>query len=390
MPNVSPTEPTPSELPTPVPEEVAALGKPERVHLPDQKQFERNCLLARVLSGAVGLMLAVFAILILCLAKHKPDLTGVADVVPLGLIGAAVPFIALAICFRGARWGDSWWGPRTFLVYPDALVELRGGRHRTIPWKTIGAQLPAVPLAAPYRFAVERGGPLSFDKTVGDHEALFATIKKRAHGQGAAAVVWTGGDSLADETAQAEMATAVPSKPFLVHQLGGSIFRVTALGKRLLFNKLKEGDGLAEYRPNMGPVVALGAVGGLIGGFNTWMATARRHAYLDEKQQLDRADAKTLLAYAAEVAGSFAISPEEVRTIDLDPPSLWKHLFKGIDGTRQACLLKLSHVRCGDLLLELLSDEDVLTAVQELQRIFGEAVRVNVTYSYSQCAFVAK
>jgi hypothetical protein len=84
------------------------------------------------------------------------------------------------------------------------------------------------------------------------------------------------------------------------------------------------------------------------------------------------------------------LSPEDVRTLDIDPPSLLKHLFKGAGGTRQACLIKLAHARFGELTLELLSDEDTLTAIKELPRLIGDAVRVNVAYSYSQCAFVAK
>jgi hypothetical protein len=181
----------------------------------------------------------------------------------------------VALWFGAARWGDAWWGPRTFLVYPDALVELRGGRHRIIPWKTIGALLPSAPLLAPYRFAVESGGPLSLDTTVRDHEALCDTIKQRARGRGAAAAGWSAGYSLADEAARAEMAAAVPTAHFLARQLGGGVFRVTLLGKKLLFNRMKEGDGLGGQGVNVAPLVTMGMAGGLIGGFNTWAATAR-------------------------------------------------------------------------------------------------------------------
>jgi hypothetical protein len=389
MASVTHAESAQSELPESVPAEVAALGKPERVYLPDDKQFQRKRMLVRVVAGACGLLLAGLALTADFLGAPKPDATGTVRVLPLVLIGAALPFFLVAMWFGGARWGEAW-GPRTFLVYPDALVELRGGRHRIIPWTTLGSLLPSVPLLASYRFAVESGGPLSFDTTVCDHEALSGTIKQRADGRGAAAAGWSAGHSLEDEAVRAEMAAAVPTAHFLARQLGGGVFRVALLGKKLLFNRIKAGDGVGEPRPNVAPLVTMGMAGGLIGGFATWAATARRKAFLEEKAALDRADASTLVQYAAAVEGSFVVSPEEVRTLDIDPPSFLKHLFKGAGGTRQACLIKLSHARFGELTLELLSDEDTLTAIKELPRLIGAAVRVNVTYSYSQCAFVAK
>jgi hypothetical protein len=390
MANVTPAESAQSELPESVPAEVAALGKPERVYLPDEKQFKRNRTLVRVFFGGCGLLLAGLALTAGFLGAYKPDPTGTLRVVPLVLVGLSLPFFMVALWFGAARWGDAWWGPRTFLVYPDALVELRGGRHRIIPWKTIGALLPTAPLLDPHRFAVQSGGPLSFGSSVRDHEALCDTIKQRARGRGAPAAGWSAGHSMGDEAARAELAAAVPTAHFLARQLGGGVFRVTLLGKKLLFNRMKEGDGAGEPRANVAPLVTMGMAGGLISGFNTWAATARRKAFLEEKAALDRADADTLVRYAAAVEGSFALAPEEVRTLDIDPPSLLKHLFKGLDGTRQACLIKLAHARFGELTLELLSDEDTLTAIKELPQLVGAAVCVNVTYSYSQCAFVAK
>jgi hypothetical protein len=360
-------------LPADVPSDVAALGTPQQVHLPDEVQLRRNDLLLRIMAGCTALVLLAIAGLHFFLLYQPfgsdPPPREVALSVGIGCAVLGLLFMATAIWFRASRW----WRPRTYLVYEHVLVELSAQRHRIIPWKNIGPPKPSSALLIYYRFPVQDDRCLSFDNTVTDHEALCATIVSKAV-EGRVQV------ALGDASTLAEMAGAQPGPFVVVARLskGKGVFRVSMLGKRLLFYRVKAAPGVATQ-----PVSR--------GGFNAWKEARIRQAYLDEMQLLAKADALTLVQLAAANPGSFAVAPEDVRELRIDPPSWWKHFFCGVAGTDQEALLTLVHERLGTMQLALLSREDVRTATVEFPKIFREsAVRINVEWSHSQCCFVRK
>jgi hypothetical protein len=95
-------------LPAGVPAEVAALGSPEQVHAPDQRQARRSRLLLRGLAAALGLTVLALAGLLWWAADNPaphwppPDVAlGVAFAFAvLGLLTTATSFVPW-----GGRWG---------------------------------------------------------------------------------------------------------------------------------------------------------------------------------------------------------------------------------------------------------------------------------------------
>jgi hypothetical protein len=356
-----------------VPAEVAALGYPEQTHEPDEGQARRNRLLLRGMVGALGLVVLALAGFLWWAsdnpAPHLPP--------PDAALGIAIAFAVLGLLSTAtslAPWGGRWATPATFLVYEDVLVELRGGRHRIIPWEKVGSQRQTSPLTVSYRFPVRGGKALSFDDTVRGHKLLCDTIRDRAAERRSRAAY--GG-----EAALAEMAAARPGPFFLAQRIAGGegVFRVTVLGNRLLFYKMAYGAG-----------VSAGPPADQVGAIQAWAQAELRQKFLAEMRVLEESDAPTLLYLAAENDGSFAASAEDVRGLQIDPPSAAKQWLHGLYDTPHEGLLRLTHVRLGAMTLALLDREHVLLATKELPRLFGGAVKINVVWSHSACAYVGK
>jgi hypothetical protein len=225
-----------AHLPAGVPAEVKALGHPEQVHAPDERQARRNRLLMRGTAGALGLaVLGLAGFLWWASDNPAPGLPS-----PDVALGVAFAFAVLGLLTTAtslAPWGGRPRRPRTFLVYDNALVELRLGRHRVIPWSQIGSPRQTSPLLASYRFPVRGGKDIHFDNTVREHKLLCETIRDRA--AEARSLGAFGG-----ETAVAEMTAAQPGPFFLAQRTtaGGPVFRVTVLASGgseppVLFNR---------------------------------------------------------------------------------------------------------------------------------------------------------
>jgi hypothetical protein len=107
---------------------------------------------------------------------------------------------------------------------------------------------------------------------------------------------------------------------------------------------------------------------------------------------VELADAPTLIQMAQQSAGSFVAGPDDLEAIRLDPPTEvgLGNLFERLDGPEEVCLLRLQHARHGLISLALQAREDVLTIVQTWGAIFGDVMDVNVAWSHSTCAFVAR
>jgi hypothetical protein len=360
-------------LPAGVPAEVKALGHPEQVHAPDECQARRNRLLLRGMAGALGLVVLALAGFLWWASDNPapglppPDVAlGIAfSFAVLGLLTTATSFIP---------WGGHWGAPATFLVYENALVELRAGRHRVIPWDQIGSQRQTSPLLAYYRFPVRGGKAIHFDNTVQDHAALCETIRDRA-------AEFRSLGAFGGEAAVVEMADAKPGPFFLVQRTGGGggVYRVTFLGSRLLFYRMAYGEGISSGRPPE-----------QMGALEAWASAGLHDKFLAEMRVLDEADGATLLHLAAESDESFAVSADDVRELHIDPPSTKKYLLHGLYDTPHEGQLKLVHARRGTITFAFLFREQVLLATQELPRLFGDAVKVNVVWSDAAYKFVAR
>jgi hypothetical protein len=365
------------EPPADLPPEVAALGAPEQVHAPDEAQVIRNRTYFSILAGCAALLLFAIAGFASYMAG-RPLGPGAppAEVLRGAGIGGVVLgalVVVFALWFRGSRWGESWWGGRTFLVYDQALVELRAGGFRIIPWNELDVPRDSDVMLLYYRFPVRGGKAVVFDSGVHDHKGLAAAIRRKSALDGTRA--WLG-----DDAALAAMGVAPIGPSMLASILTGQTsgaYRITVLGDRLLFYRVK--------CPCLSPTPPPGS-----GGFNLWAYSAARRRFLEEMAELVCADAPTLLRHAADSDGSFIASAENVREIRLDPPSLGGQIFYGIDGTRQEAVLRLVHGVLGTITVGLLDREHVLAATQELPRLFGEAAHINVVWSHSACNYVGK
>jgi hypothetical protein len=360
-----------AQLPRGAPTEVAALGPPEQVHAADEDQFRRNVILLRLLCACAGLMCFAVAGFFGYVLKHPfgdsppPEEVSLGIAVGSGILGLL--FLGVAILFRGSC------ASRTYLVYDAVLVELDSGGHRIIPWEKIGERQQGSPFVVSYCFPVQGGKALAFDNTLHQAGLLCQTIQDRTASRG----VQRGFDPRADLT---EMAAATPGAFVMALRFGGNkeVFRITILGDRLLFYRVAASAG---YFVN-----SSSQAGGLWGG----SPTPQRQRFLDEMQRLEHADAPTLIRFAAENEGSFVLSAADFDEITIDPPSFLKNFLHGLDGVRPECLvnIKLAHEK--PILLAVLSRQGVLVAAEEFPRLFGAAVKVNIVWSHSSCAFVGK
>jgi len=95
----------------------------------------------------------------------------------------------------------------------------------------------------------------------------------------------------------------------------------------------------------------------------------------DRIHDLDRADEDGLRDLAAQGDQSFILGPEELQWLRIDPPFGWYRFWYSAD---HEAVLKFAHRRTGKMVLTLPSLRDARLAIEELPRLFGQAVQVNV------------
>lgn len=97
----------------------------------------------------------------------------------------------------------------------------------------------------------------------------------------------------------------------------------------------------------------------------------------DREQLLGVADEVTLRQYAEAWKGSFAADPQDVSCLRIGPASCWRRFLSGIE---HEGILTLQHRWKGKVTLALPSLTDVRRAVEELPRLFGEVVEINLPW----------
>jgi hypothetical protein len=97
----------------------------------------------------------------------------------------------------------------------------------------------------------------------------------------------------------------------------------------------------------------------------------------DREQMLGVADEVALRQYAEAWKGSFAADPQDVSCLRIGPASWWRRFMSGIE---HEGILTLQHRRKGKVTLGLPSLTDVRRAVEELPRLFGEVVEINLPW----------
>jgi hypothetical protein len=373
-------------LPAGVPADVTALGDPDQVYATDAARHRGVRRLGQGLIALLVVTLLALAGFHFYVAEHPLpayDLSrGAAHGAGVGVVGVSLVLAVAGVVGTSTTWGRRLWGPRSYLVYPDVVVELRPGWHRVITLEQVGAGERNI-LAGAYRFPVEGAGALAFDDTVHDAAALAATIKERAAERRRRV-------DFGDEAKLAEMRCASPGPSVLsraLHGRPGNVYRITLLADRLLFQCLGAAV-LSDAPPNPAPFT-MGLAGALIGGFNTWAHAAAREKTIAELRRLEEADGPTLVRLALEKEGSFVAELPEVRELRLEPLSAVANFFSSPRGVEQVCALRIEHVRHGRLTLALLSRDDVMTVVGPWAEVFGEVLTVAIAWSHSRCAFIA-
>jgi hypothetical protein len=153
-------------------------------------------------------------------------------------------------------------------------------------------------------------------------------------------------------------------------------FRIYITGTDLLVLKL--GPPPFRERRVMAQVIG-GALGGATGRLlrGALLGDQRQAEPRDRERLLDVADEVTLRQYADEWKGSFAADPKDVSRLRIGSTSWWRRFLSGIE---HEGMLTLQHRWEGKVTLALPSLTDVRCAVEELPRLFGEVVEINLPW----------
>ena len=360
-----------------LPPEVAALGTPDHVFAPRKGgKLEPAVLLTvsgLVITGlmVLGIAVMMFVFLVKPFGANPPS-AEVALGVGIACTMIGMVFLGGAVLFAG---GFGTGGRRAYLFYRDALVELGTNQHRIISWKKLGP--PRDRGSLHHSFPVEGESDLSFDYLTRDHAAIARMI---AHKAAECRLVAAQGGA----PALGQLSTGKPAKYFqankVVYFTGAAFYRIYIVGKSVMF--LKIADGLPGPPPAQ-------HVGGLAGALANYGWAKRQHEFTERERRLERVDERSLIPLAAEFAGSFIAAPADILAMEIDPPSLWKQFLTGY-WNKQEALLKVVLAKHGVMTLALMEMRDVGTAIEELPRIFGNAVKINVAWSNAAGHFTEK
>jgi hypothetical protein len=162
------------------------------------------------------------------------------------------------------------------------------------------------------------------------------------------------------------------------------LYRVYLLAEELLVLETE----LQQPPPNFtGVAVAHGLIGGLIAGLaNAVVAFLRTRSADARRRQLDNAGLDELIRLAETEKDSFRAGPADVVCARLDPPSDWERGPKEEYPGR----LYLRHRVCGEISLEFLTSVEMRIAEEELPRIFGDRLAVNIIWDPQLMRYVRK
>jgi hypothetical protein len=102
--------------------------------------------------------------------------------------------------------------------------------------------------------------------------------------------------------------------------------------------------------------------------------------YADRMQDLDMADEDTLRDYASMRDGSFIADADDVKWLRIDPPSGWYRFWHRAE---HEGVLRFAHRTMGKMALALPTTRDVRLAREELPKLFGDAVQINLHWGSS-------
>ncbi len=102
--------------------------------------------------------------------------------------------------------------------------------------------------------------------------------------------------------------------------------------------------------------------------------------YADRMQDLDMADEDTLRDYASMRDGSLIADADDLKWLRIDPPSGWYRFWYRAE---HEGVLRFAHRTRGKMALALPTTRDVRLAREELPKLFGEAVQINLQWGYS-------
>jgi hypothetical protein len=97
----------------------------------------------------------------------------------------------------------------------------------------------------------------------------------------------------------------------------------------------------------------------------------------ERAKELEAADEPTLRDCVYTGDAAFALGPGDVSWLRIDPPSTYIRVFCGVD---HEGLLKFEHRTAGKMKLALPSWKDAKKAVEELPKLFGDLVQVNLVW----------
>jgi hypothetical protein len=97
----------------------------------------------------------------------------------------------------------------------------------------------------------------------------------------------------------------------------------------------------------------------------------------DRAKELEAADEPTLRDCVHTGDAAFALGPGDITWLRIDPPSGYIRVFCGVD---HEGILKFEHRTAGKMKLALPSWKDAKKAIEELPKLFGDLVQVNLSW----------
>jgi hypothetical protein len=94
-------------------------------------------------------------------------------------------------------------------------------------------------------------------------------------------------------------------------------------------------------------------------------------------KDLDTASESTLRDYVSTGDAAFFLGPGDITWLRIDPPSAYIRFFCGVD---HEGILRFEHRAAGKMKLALPAWKDAKKAVEELPKLFGDLVQVNLSW----------
>jgi len=166
------------------------------------------------------------------------------------------------------------------------------------------------------------------------------------------------------------------------------LLRVYVLRDRLLFLDAEPEADVARIARTI-PLVAGGALFGLVGGLIAWyLLKSLNQRPAAHRCDLDDLDTEELIARATYANGCFAAAPDDLSEVRLEAPSFWHSLWWGC--FQYAGLLRLRHREFGQYTLQITEVMGMRLAAERLPQLLGGEMEVNAVFCRRLWQFVRK